>query len=78
MAYNNGKTSLGKIDVSSGNRTHDSSVTCPTAIPLRHRDNPAGNGASLWFFGILAEGVPMMLALICLYGLITDPIKNAS
>ena len=45
MAYNNGKTSLDKIDVSSGNRTHDPSVTCPIAIPLRHRDNPTGSGA---------------------------------
>ena len=49
------------VDISSGNRTHDPSVTCPTAIPLRHRDNPTGNGASLSFCGILAEGVPTIL-----------------
>ena len=78
MAYDNGKDSLEKIDVSSGNRTHDPSVTCSTAIPLRHRDNPTGNGASLWFCGILAEGVPIVLILMCLYGLIGDPIKDAS
>ena len=78
MAYNNGKTSLEKNDVSIGNRINDPSVTCLTAIPLRHRDNPAGNGASLWFCVILAEGVPIMLTLICLYGLITDPIRDAS
>ena len=63
MAYN----------VSSRNRTHD-----PTAIPLRHRDNPAGNGAPLWFCGILAEGFPIMLTLIYLYGSIMDPFKDAS
>ena len=78
MAYDNGNTSLEKIDVSSGNRTHDPFVTCPIAIPLRHRDYLANNGASLWFCGVLAEGVSIMLILICLYHLITDPIKDAS
>ena len=76
MAYNDGKNFFGKNYVLSGNRTHDPSVTCPTAIPLRHRDNPTGNGASLWLFGILAEGVRITLTLICLYGLITDPITD--
>ena len=61
--FNYGKTSFEKnVDVSSGNRTHDPSVTCPTAIPLRHRDNHAVNRASFWFCGILAEGVPIKLA----------------
>ena len=62
MAYNNGKMSLKKIDVSSENQTHDPSVTCLTAISL-HQDNPAANGASLWFCGIPAEDVSIMLTL---------------
>ena len=36
MAYNNGKTSLEKMYVSSGNQTHDPLVACPTVIPLCH------------------------------------------
>ena len=66
MAYNNGKTSLEKMMSRVGIEPTTPSVTCPTAIPLRHRDNPAGIGASLWLCGILAEGVPIMLTLICL------------
>ena len=54
--------------VSSGNRTHDPSVTSPTA----------GNGASLWFCGILDEDVSISsYLLICLYCLNTDQVKDA-
>ena len=63
MDYNNGLTNFfgRNVDVPSGNRTHNPSVTFLTVIPLLHQDNPTGKGASLWFCGILAEGIPIML-----------------
>ena len=50
---------------------------CDTTMPSRQPCWQRSLSLVLWYT-VLVEGIPIMLTLICLYGLITDPIKDAS